>query len=181
MVSLLGSGSRVTSAIRVRNRRLRSRGLVVSACHSRGRSAARACSESVAGRGGLAAIDDDGQIGLGTGNQSGRAAMVAATSVNLALRTTDEQAVLIDTYGRWLNSLSTPTQIVVSAQPGRPGLPRPHPRHPGPPPAPPPPIPHPFDALTHVTTTAVASGRRHGMIALIAQKRCCGGETTDRS
>ncbi|GAB3861902.1 hypothetical protein GCM10027610_105270 [Dactylosporangium cerinum] len=43
--------------------------------------------------------------------------MVAATSVNLALRTADEQAALIDTFGRWLNSLATPTQIVVSAQP----------------------------------------------------------------
>jgi hypothetical protein len=59
------------------------------------------------------AIDDDGQITLG----NGRAAMVAATSVNLGLRTADEQAALIDTYGRWLNSLNTPTQIVVSAQP----------------------------------------------------------------
>jgi PrgI family protein len=59
------------------------------------------------------AIDDDGQINLGTG----RAAIVAATSVNLALRTTDEQQALIDAYGRWLNSLSTPTQLVVSAQP----------------------------------------------------------------
>src|SRR4051794_36965142 len=59
------------------------------------------------------AIDDDGQITLA----GDRAAMVAATSVNLGLRTADEQAALIDTYGRWLNSLSTPTQIVVSAQP----------------------------------------------------------------
>jgi len=59
------------------------------------------------------AIAADGQISLGTV----RAAMVAATSVNLHLRTPGEQAALIDTYGRWLNSLSTPTQIVVSAQP----------------------------------------------------------------
>jgi hypothetical protein len=59
------------------------------------------------------AIADDGQISLGTA----RAAIVAATSVNLHLRTPDEQAALIDAYGRWLNSLSTPTQIVVSAQP----------------------------------------------------------------
>ena len=59
------------------------------------------------------AIADDGQISLaGT-----RAAIVAATTVNLALRTNDEQAALIDAYGRWLNSLSTPTQILVSAQP----------------------------------------------------------------
>ncbi|MGC4779815.1 PrgI family protein [Micromonospora chalcea] len=59
------------------------------------------------------AIDDRGEISLG----AVRAAMVAATSVNLALRTADEQAALVDTFGRWLNSLSTPTQIVVSAQP----------------------------------------------------------------
>jgi hypothetical protein len=59
------------------------------------------------------AVDEHGEIHLaGT-----RAVMVAATSVNLALRTADEQAALIDTFGRWLNSLSTPTQIVVSAQP----------------------------------------------------------------
>jgi hypothetical protein len=59
------------------------------------------------------AVDERGEINLGTA----KAAMVAATSVNLALRTADEQAALIDTFGRWLNSLSTPTQIVVSAQP----------------------------------------------------------------
>jgi hypothetical protein len=59
------------------------------------------------------AIDDRGEITLA----GGRAALVAATTVNLALRTSDEQAALIDGFGRWLNSLSTPTQIVVSAQP----------------------------------------------------------------
>lgn len=59
------------------------------------------------------AISDDGQINL-TGSS---AAMVAATTVNLGLRTGDEQAALIDTFGRWLNSLSTRTQVVVSAQP----------------------------------------------------------------
>ncbi|WBB82478.1 PrgI family protein [Micromonospora sp. WMMD882] len=59
------------------------------------------------------AIDDDGEISLG----AGRAAIVGATTVNLALRTPAEQAALIDGWGRWLNSLSTPTQIVVSAQP----------------------------------------------------------------
>src|SRR5262249_29007081 len=58
------------------------------------------------------AVDEQGEISLG----GTRAAMVAATSVNLALRTADEQASLVDTFGRWLNSLSTPTQIVVSAQ-----------------------------------------------------------------
>ncbi|MET7966221.1 PrgI family protein [Micromonospora sp. NPDC005305] len=59
------------------------------------------------------AIDEGGEIRLG----AARAAMVATTNVNLALRTGDEQAALVDTFGRWLNSLSTPTQIVVSAQP----------------------------------------------------------------
>ncbi|RKF23677.1 PrgI family protein [Micromonospora globbae] len=59
------------------------------------------------------AIDDGGQIRVG----GGRAAVVAATSVNLALRTPDEQAALVEVFGRWLNSLSTATQIVVSAQP----------------------------------------------------------------
>lgn len=59
------------------------------------------------------AITENGDIRLG----GTRAAMVAATSVNLALRTAGEQAALIDTFGRWLNSLAAPTQIVVSAQP----------------------------------------------------------------
>ncbi|MFC8845812.1 MULTISPECIES: PrgI family protein [unclassified Micromonospora] len=59
------------------------------------------------------AIDDDGQISLG----DVRAAIVGATTVNLALRTPAEQAALVDGWGRWLNSLSAPVQIVVSAQP----------------------------------------------------------------
>ncbi|WP_326550140.1 PrgI family protein [Micromonospora sp. NBC_01813] len=59
------------------------------------------------------AIGDDGEISVG----GGRAAIVAATTVNLALRTPGEQQALVDTFGRWLNSLSTPTQVVVSAQP----------------------------------------------------------------
>lgn len=59
------------------------------------------------------AITDDGAITLG----DQQAAVVAATTVNLALRTPGEQAALVDGFGRWLNSLSAPTQIVVSAQP----------------------------------------------------------------
>ncbi len=78
------------------------------------------------------AIGDDGQISLG--GQS--AAIVAATTVNLALRTGDEQAALIDTFGRWLNSLTAATQIVVSAQPVDLQSARRHPRRPRPPPAP---------------------------------------------
>ncbi|WP_250008790.1 PrgI family protein [Actinoplanes sp. M2I2] len=58
-------------------------------------------------------ISDAGEITLA----GSTAAIVAASSVNLALRTADEQAAAIATFGRWLNSLSTPTQIVVSAQP----------------------------------------------------------------
>jgi PrgI family protein len=59
------------------------------------------------------AIADDGEISL----PGAPAAVVAATTVNLALRTPGEQQALVDTFGRWLNSLSTPTQVVVSAQP----------------------------------------------------------------
>jgi hypothetical protein len=46
-----------------------------------------------------------------------RAAVVAAGTVNLGLRTSSEQAALIAGFGRWLNSLSAPAQIVVSTQP----------------------------------------------------------------
>jgi hypothetical protein len=46
-----------------------------------------------------------------------RAAVVAAGTVNLGLRTSAEQAALIAGFGRWLNSLSAPVQIVVSTQP----------------------------------------------------------------
>jgi hypothetical protein len=43
-------------------------------------------------------------------------ALVASTTVNIGLRTGDEQAALIGAFGRWLNSLSGPVQIVISAQ-----------------------------------------------------------------
>ncbi|WP_428962224.1 PrgI family protein [Micromonospora fluostatini] len=59
------------------------------------------------------AIHDDGTIAVG----DARAAIVAATTINLTLRTAREQAALIDGFGRWLNSLSAPTQVVVCAQP----------------------------------------------------------------
>ena len=65
------------------------------------------------------AIDDDGTITLTdtTTGAGDRAAIVAATTVNLTLRTAAEQAALLDTFGRWLNSLTDPTQIVVANQP----------------------------------------------------------------
>jgi hypothetical protein len=61
-----------------------------------------------------AAITDSGEINL---PPSGHAALVAAGTVNLALRTGTEQQALVDAFGRWLNALSGPTQILVSAQP----------------------------------------------------------------
>jgi hypothetical protein len=47
----------------------------------------------------------------------GQAAVVAAGTVNLGLRTSSEQAALIAGFGRWLNSLSARAQIVISTQP----------------------------------------------------------------
>jgi hypothetical protein len=58
------------------------------------------------------AITDAGVIDTGTH----AVALVACTTVNIGLRTADEQAALIGGYGRWLNSLSGPVQIVISAQ-----------------------------------------------------------------
>ncbi|MDG4795385.1 PrgI family protein [Micromonospora sp. WMMD1082] len=58
------------------------------------------------------AISDAGVID--TGPQA--VALVACTTVNIGLRTGDEQNALISAYGRWLNSLSSPVQIVISAQ-----------------------------------------------------------------
>ncbi|MEH1166445.1 PrgI family protein [Micromonospora sp. CPCC 205539] len=58
------------------------------------------------------AISDTGVIDVG----AHAVALVACTTVNIGLRTGDEQAALIGSYGRWLNSLSGPVQIVISAQ-----------------------------------------------------------------
>ncbi|GAA2713092.1 PrgI family protein [Actinoplanes palleronii] len=58
------------------------------------------------------AITDDGVLDTGTH----AVALVACTTVNIGLRTADEQAAQIAGYGRWLNSLSTPVQIVVSTR-----------------------------------------------------------------
>src|SRR5439155_21261988 len=53
------------------------------------------------------AVDLDGQ---------GRVALTAVGTVNFDLRSLDEQYALIEAAGRWLNSLSVPTQIVVSTR-----------------------------------------------------------------
>jgi hypothetical protein len=60
------------------------------------------------------AITAEGALAL---SGHGRAAVVAAGTVNLGLRTSSEQAALIAGFGRWLNSLSARAQIVVSTQP----------------------------------------------------------------
>ncbi|HEY3034539.1 MAG TPA: PrgI family protein, partial [Streptosporangiaceae bacterium] len=59
------------------------------------------------------AISDGGVIDLGGGNA---ATMVAATTTNINLRTGAEQYALLGAYARWLNSLSGPVQVAVSAQ-----------------------------------------------------------------
>ncbi len=59
------------------------------------------------------AITDSGVIDLGGGTA---ATMVAATTVNISLRTGDEQYALLGAYARWLNSLTGPVQVAVSAQ-----------------------------------------------------------------
>jgi hypothetical protein len=58
------------------------------------------------------AIAEDGVVDLG----GSAAVLVAATTVNIGLRAPGEQAALVAAYARWLNSLSGPTQVVVSAQ-----------------------------------------------------------------
>jgi hypothetical protein len=59
------------------------------------------------------AISDGGVIDLGN---AGSVCLVAATTVNIGLRTGEEQWALLDAYARWLNSLTGPVQILVSAQ-----------------------------------------------------------------
>ncbi|GAA1025690.1 hypothetical protein GCM10009557_00590 [Virgisporangium ochraceum] len=59
------------------------------------------------------AIDDDGSIAV---PDTGSVALVVATTVNVDLRTGPEQAAIVGAYGRWLNSLTGPVQVVVSTQ-----------------------------------------------------------------
>lgn len=59
------------------------------------------------------AISDDGVIDLGA---DGVVVVCAASTVSFALRTPGEQAALVGVFGRWLNSLSGPVQIVVRAE-----------------------------------------------------------------
>jgi hypothetical protein len=59
------------------------------------------------------AIDENGVVDL---DGPGRVALTAVSTINFDLRTVQEQAALVDAAGRWLNSLSTPVQIVVSTR-----------------------------------------------------------------
>ena len=59
------------------------------------------------------AIAVDGTISLGS---DGYAAVAAASTVNFALRTPAEQHALTGAFGRWLNSLRSPAQILIRAQ-----------------------------------------------------------------
>jgi hypothetical protein len=87
----------------------------VVACVHKGRSAGAVQAPPVAPlRLPASAIADSGVIDLEAG---GRVALTAASTVNVDLRTPDEQHALVDGLGRWLNSLSAPVQIVVSTRP----------------------------------------------------------------
>ena len=57
-------------------------------------------------------VGPDGVIGLGDG---GAAAVAAVSTVNFALRSPGEQDALAAAYGRWLNSLTGPAQILIRA------------------------------------------------------------------
>ncbi|WP_182886694.1 PrgI family protein [Microbispora sp. H10885] len=59
-------------------------------------------------------VADDGLIDLGP---DGVAAMAEVSTISFALRTSDEQDALVSGFGRWLNSLSGPVQILIRAAP----------------------------------------------------------------
>jgi len=59
------------------------------------------------------AIDPDGVITTGPASA---VVLVAASTVSAGLHTPAEQASLLDAYGRWLNSLTGPVQVVVSSR-----------------------------------------------------------------
>ncbi|MEU4428969.1 PrgI family protein [Actinoplanes sp. NPDC024001] len=58
------------------------------------------------------AITDNGVIDVG----QAATVLVAAGTVNVGLRTGAEQAALVGAYARWLNALTGPVQVVVSAR-----------------------------------------------------------------
>ncbi|MFF4989696.1 PrgI family protein [Streptosporangium saharense] len=58
-------------------------------------------------------VGGDGLVDLG---QDGITAIAEVSTVSFALRTPDEQDALVAVFGRWLNSLSGPAQILVRAE-----------------------------------------------------------------
>ncbi|RBQ17255.1 PrgI family protein [Spongiactinospora rosea] len=58
-------------------------------------------------------ISADGGIDLGG---HGVAAIVSCSTISFALRTPAEQQALVDAFARWLNSLTGPVQIVLTAE-----------------------------------------------------------------
>jgi PrgI family protein len=62
----------------------------------------------------LVAIGADGVVDLGS---DGFAVLCRASAVSFSLRTATEQEALVAGFGRYLNSLSEPTQILIRAEP----------------------------------------------------------------
>ena len=60
----------------------------------------------------VTAIAADGTLTVDSATRQ----VIACGTTNIALRTGTEQAALLDGFGRWLNALTTPAQIVVAAQ-----------------------------------------------------------------
>jgi hypothetical protein len=58
----------------------------------------------------VSGIGDDGTLDLGT---DGRVVLARAGTVNFTLRTGGEQQALVAAFGRWLNALAGPVQILV--------------------------------------------------------------------
>ena len=60
------------------------------------------------------AVGEGGVVDLGS---SGTALLCRASALNFGLRTEDEQQALVGVVARWLNSLTTPVQILVHTEP----------------------------------------------------------------
>lgn len=59
-------------------------------------------------------VGGDGTVGLG---EDGVVALAECGTVNFALRTASEQQGLVAGFGRWLNSLTGPAQLLIRAEP----------------------------------------------------------------
>jgi len=59
------------------------------------------------------ALNDDGLVDL---HPDGGAVMVRVSPINFSLRTAEEQAALLTAFGRFLNSLHAPIQVVVHSE-----------------------------------------------------------------